>query len=132
VEKVEDLSAAANYNVILNQTAGAVFTGCCVSEETGMAYAYGVKFVLSWQATNRNQFIQNADNYTRETYNNIFNFNIRKIIPHESQVIDIYLNNGVNYSKPYVLLDSGISIYDKNNISMLAKPSAISETAKLF
>lgn len=103
-----------------------------MSEETGTAYAYGKKFVYSWSVTSKNSLTANAESHITETYNDLPDFNIENVIPHESYVIDMYLGNSIDYSKQYLLPGVGIYIYDKNNVSMMAKPSTLNKATKLF
>ena len=130
VKHVEDLADSRNYNEV--SSVSKHFIGCCVSEETNTVYAYGTKFIVSWHASNKSTFISNAGNYTLETYDNFAEFTIKKVIPHESYMVDLYLKNSVGYVKPYVLPGDGIYVYNPDNVQMLIKPSALAYAAKLF
>lgn len=130
IEQVEDLASPANYHRLLGQTAE--FNGFCVSEKSGMAYAYGAKFIYEWPATSKNALTANAGNYVIESFNDFEEFRLKKVIPHTSYVVDMHLNNDADYVKPYLLPGDGIYIYNKNKMSMMVKRSNLVAATKLF
>jgi hypothetical protein len=87
VDSVDELRDPNNYIPLLDQTEH--FTKYCVSEEQGIVYAFGTKFICTWSAYDKRSLIDNAQNYTKEIFGD--SFTLYNLIPHETYKTDLYL-----------------------------------------